>query len=389
MNFKSLSFGLVILLFLITGCASNGKANLAGTITHVEQGKDGVQVELQTDDLPYSITISRIKAEIIGSFDQLVVGAEIEVTGEEISGMDPPLIVADSVRIIKSPHPLTGSAWILTSFNDREPVSDYQPTLQFEADQVSGTTGCNNYGGTYQINGDTIKLEGVFSTEMACLNPEGLMDQEQLFLETLRDVVKFSLADGELILSADGERYLRFSSYEPISASSSAENPDDTASVESPTEVSEDQDSAIILPPWDHYLYQDAKTGIGIYIPKSWLVTGIVEGDYAILQSYPEDKYIGGEPLEEGDTKCDLFIQPLGMSSDEVVDQMKSFPMTTILSEELFTLNSGQVANRLEIDSMGKSISVVAELGERVVVLTCFGDFFQVDEIAVTIFASE
>ena len=380
-----LSLSLVILLVLATGCALSGQANHFGIITQVELGKDGVQVILQTDDLLYSVTISKIQTEIIGSFDQIVVGAEIEVSGEEIYGMDPPLIVADSVRIIKSPHPLTGSAWILTSFNDREPVSDYQPTLQFEADQVSGTTGCNNYGGTYQINGDTIKLEGVFSTEKACLDPEGLMDQEKLFLETLRDVVKFSLADGELILSADGERYLRFSSYDSISVGSYTENPDDTVSVESPTEVSEDQDSAIIPPPWDHNRYQDAKTGISIYIPQSWIVTGIVEGEYAILQSYPEDKYVGGEPLEEGDTKCDLSVHPLGMGLDEVLEQIKTSPMTSILSEEPFTLISGQIGNRLEIDNMGKSINFVAELGGRGVVFSCFGDFSLVDEIAVTI----
>jgi hypothetical protein len=155
--------------------------------------------------------------------------------------------------------------------------------------------------------------------------------------------------------------------------------------VESPTQVSENQDPANIASPWEYNLYQDAETGIDIYIPQSWIVTGIVEGEFAILQSYPVDKYVSGEPLEEGDNKCDLTVQPLGMSSDEVLGQMKSSPMTSILSDESFTLNSGQVGNRLELDSMGKSISFVTELGGRVVVFTCFGDFSLVDEIAVTI----
>lgn len=387
MKNKRVCLYLIILLVIATGCTLTGQANQVGIVTQVELGKDGVQVKLLTDDLHYSVTISRIQTEIIGSFDQIVVGAEIEVSGEEIDGMNPPLIVADSVRIISSPHLLTGSTWILTTFNDQKPISDYQPTLQFEGDQVSGTTGCNHYGGTYQINKDTIKFEGVFITEMACLDPDGLMDQEQIFLETMRDVFKFILTDEELVLSAYGERYLRFSSYDSISVSQPTDN--NTVSVESQTEFPEDQDSAIITPPWDYNLYQDAKTGIGIYIPQSWIVTGIVEGEYALLQSYPEEKYVGGEPLEEGDTKCDLSIQPLGMSSEEVVDQMKSFPMTTILSEEPFSLNSGQVGNRLEIDSMGKSISFVTEIGWRVVVFTCFGDFSLVDEIAVTISANE
>jgi heat shock protein HslJ len=69
--------------------------------------------------------------------------------------------------------------------------------LQFEADQVSGTMGCNHYGGIYQINDDTIKFEGVFSNEMAFVEPEGIMDQEQIFLEALQAVVRFSLTDGK------------------------------------------------------------------------------------------------------------------------------------------------------------------------------------------------
>ena len=256
MKNKSLSLWLVILLFLITSCTLSGQAKQVGTITQVELGKDGVQVALRTDDLLYSITISKINTQITGSFYQLVVGAEIEVRGEEIAGMDPPLIVADSVRIIKSPHPLTGSTWILTAFYDQKPIDDSQPTLQFDDDQVSGTTGCNHYGGTYQINEDTIKIEDVFSTEMACLDPQGLMDQEQLFLEILRDAIKFSLTDGELVLSTDDERYLRFSSYGSTSVSSSTDNTNDTVSVESPAEVPEDQGSAIVPPPWEYNLFR-------------------------------------------------------------------------------------------------------------------------------------
>jgi hypothetical protein len=104
MKNKLLSLSLAILLVFATGCAFSGQAKQVGIITQVELGKDGVQVELQTDDLLYSVTISRIQTEIIGNFDQIILGAEIEVSGEEIDGMDPPLIVADSVWVISSPH---------------------------------------------------------------------------------------------------------------------------------------------------------------------------------------------------------------------------------------------------------------------------------------------
>ena len=49
-------------------------------------------------------------------------------------------------------------------------------------------------------------------------------------------------------------------------------------------------------------------------MPESWVVTGVVPGQFAILQSYPEDKYVGGEAREPGDTKCDLTIRPPDVS---------------------------------------------------------------------------
>jgi hypothetical protein len=38
---------------------------------------------------------------------------------------------------------------------------------------------------------------------------------------------------------------------------------------------------------------------------------------------------------------------------------------------------------------MGRSISLVTEINSMIVVLTCFGDFTLVDEIAVTLKANE
>jgi len=46
---------------------------------------------------------------------------------------------------------LEGKTWVFTTYNDTQPIDGRQPILQFEADQVSGTTGCNHYGSAYQI----------------------------------------------------------------------------------------------------------------------------------------------------------------------------------------------------------------------------------------------
>jgi len=278
---------------------------------------------------------------------------------------------------------LQGKTWVLTSYNDIQPVAGHHPILEFEADQVSGTTGCNHYGGTYQIDGDSIHFEGVFSTEMACLEPDGLMDQEQIFLELLRTADQFQLTEHELTFYAASNPILVFEiqSDEPVSIEPTLEpeNPVVVDAAPSPTSP------PVFTPPEGWNPYQDPITGISIYIPDGWIVTGIIEGEYAILQSYSEDKYVGGGMREDGDTKCDLRIRPEGDRAEELIEQWKSNDMTTIVTDEEFIFQSGLSGRRFVIDSMGRATVFITEINRRVVLLTCFGDFTSVDEIAMTL----
>jgi hypothetical protein len=96
----------VIFLISITlvGCDSSSPQDetphrIRGIITQVETGKDGVQVELETETGLYNVTISTLQAEIEGDFEHIKVGTEIEVIGRNIEGMTPPLIVAEQVEV--------------------------------------------------------------------------------------------------------------------------------------------------------------------------------------------------------------------------------------------------------------------------------------------------
>ncbi len=278
---------------------------------------------------------------------------------------------------------LQGKTWVLSTYNDTQPIAAHHPILEFEADQVSGTTGCNHYGGTYQIDEESIRFKGVFSTEMACLEPDGLMEQERSFLELLRTVDQFQLSENRLKFYAASQPVLVFKiqSDEPISTGPAIE-PENSVAVDPiplPTSL------PVFTPPegWNHY--QDQVTRISVSIPEDWIVTGIIEGEYAILQSYPEDKYVGGEMREAGDTKCDLSIRTEGERADELIEQWWSDSMTTIFSEGDFVSQSGLSGQRFVIDSMGRATVFITELNQRTVLLTCFGDFTLVDEIAVTL----
>ena len=134
--------------------------------------------------------------------------------------------------------------------------------------------------------------------------------------------------------------------------------------------------------PADFKQYQDLETGISVYIPQNWFITGIVEGQYAIFQSYPEDKYIGGQQFQTGDTKCDLNLGITADSVDDLIQQWKSDPMTTIISQQEIILASGLPGVKFEIDNLGPSKIMLAEINGRVVAFTCFGEFDHFDEIA-------
>jgi len=73
----------------------------------------------------------------------------------------------------------------------------------------------------------------------------------------------------------------------------------------------------------------------------------------------------------------------------DLIEQWKSDSFPTIVSEEEIALQSGQPGIKIELESMGLSVSVITEINERVVVLTCFGDFTLFDELAVTRMANE
>ncbi len=112
---------------------------------------------------------------------------------KEIAGGAVPLVVAEKVTLLEGVSSLFDGGWALINYADQEPIEGHQPTLKLESGQVSGTTGCNHYEGTYQIEEDRIQFDGVYSTEMACLEPEGLMEQDVLYLEILSEVTTFQM----------------------------------------------------------------------------------------------------------------------------------------------------------------------------------------------------
>jgi heat shock protein HslJ len=105
---------------------------------------------------------------------------------------------------------LVGSAWVLTAIAGDPPIQGVQPKLKFEAGRVSGNASCNTFGGEYRVRGETLRFEALFWTEMACLNPEGIMEQEQTYMRLLGAAQRFELVDDRLVITTAGGERLTF-----------------------------------------------------------------------------------------------------------------------------------------------------------------------------------
>ena len=107
---------------------------------------------------------------------------------------------------ISGSDPLEGTSWELVAYRKSKPIPGRSITATFEGGQISGSAGCNTYFGAYQVDGEKITISDLANTEMACLEPEGLMDQETLILGFLRDAQTFQVGDSQLmIFQSDGE----------------------------------------------------------------------------------------------------------------------------------------------------------------------------------------
>ena len=93
---------------------------------------------------------------------------------------------------------LPGTEWALTSLNGDALIEGTQITLSFNETSIGGSAGCNTYGGSYDAGEDSLRLSDLYWTEMACMEPEGVMDQELAYLNTLNTVATYRVDAGRL-----------------------------------------------------------------------------------------------------------------------------------------------------------------------------------------------
>ena len=100
---------------------------------------------------------------------------------------------------------LEDSVWTMESYGEpgnlKTIMADTVITAEFVSteDTIEGSAGCNHYFGGYEIKGGRLSIpEPIAVTEMYCMEPEGIMDQEQEYLTILRLAESYEIDDGEL-----------------------------------------------------------------------------------------------------------------------------------------------------------------------------------------------
>ena len=105
---------------------------------------------------------------------------------------------------------LNDTSWTLTGLNGSSPIAGTTVTAQFADGQVSGQSGCNQFGGSYDASGDSLTVSALFMTEMACLDPEGAMDQESTYLDLLGRAARYQIDGSQLVITTGSGETLTF-----------------------------------------------------------------------------------------------------------------------------------------------------------------------------------
>lgn len=120
---------------------------------------------------------------------------------------------ADALRFERQGPPrLEGVEWEVTGYNNGRqavvsPIANTRLTLLFQDGQVSGSSGCNSFHGSFTVSGKALTIHPLATTRKAC--EDAVMVQEQEFLKALQSAATWNITRGMLdVHRADGERVL-------------------------------------------------------------------------------------------------------------------------------------------------------------------------------------
>jgi heat shock protein HslJ len=123
-----------------------------------------------------------------------------------------------NLEIKDSKLALDDVTWTLESFDS---IAGPQPILEntnislsfdMQNMQLNGVGGCNNYSADFVLDDKSHKItvSNIIMTEMACVEPDNIMQQEQNYLSILEQIRFFSFDNATLNMVVGGDAGLHF-----------------------------------------------------------------------------------------------------------------------------------------------------------------------------------
>jgi len=115
-------------------------------------------------------------------------------------------------QAIQNQPSLTGTSWWVEDIAGKGVIDRSHTSIEFTEDgKVAGSTGCNRYFGSAEIDGSNISFGPLAGTRKMC--PASLMDQEMKFFRAMGNVKSWEIADTDLLQlrDVDGKGQLRAS----------------------------------------------------------------------------------------------------------------------------------------------------------------------------------
>jgi heat shock protein HslJ len=118
------------------------------------------------------------------------------------------LITTGACSLSQGTGGLENKTWKLESYGQEgslnEVLSGTEITVTFEGgkDQVRGSSGANTYSGSYRLNDNTLSILELAWTEMARLDPPGVMEQEQEYLKLFKAAESFIIDNNKLKITS-------------------------------------------------------------------------------------------------------------------------------------------------------------------------------------------
>ena len=131
--------------------------------------------------------------------------------GQSIS-RDQSVLVSEVPQI----NPFAGKTFAVTAVNGSATLPEAVMTASFSAEgQVSGSSGCNNYNGSYSASGSAgsgqMSVGVLTGTNLFCGDPPGVMEQEEAFRNALRAVTTYEFVTDTIVVlrNAVGQEVVR------------------------------------------------------------------------------------------------------------------------------------------------------------------------------------